>query len=158
MYHLVHVTWTCLLFEHYDLHGTSYTWYAVVGECIMNRYKDVSSSTFTRHRFDGADGLRFGQAMRYEIPCDWCGNPFSASHKPQVHHDHACCTKAVHCRQCTRGFVHAQCNREIGAHEWRERVFGATSTHLAVYRVCFPVPRNRSLPVGTGQQGGRRAR
>jgi hypothetical protein len=101
-----------------------------------------------RHGLNPPDCANLEMAMDGELPCDWCGFDFDLVNTPQVDHDHRCECGArrsrkanSHCTNCVRGFVHRQCNREIGALEWREATFGATDTKLRSYRLKFPVPR-----------------
>jgi len=101
-----------------------------------------------RYGLNPCDCVRLERAIDGKRPCDWCGFNFDSTNTPQVDHDHRCECRARRsrkanssCTHCVRGFVHRQCNREIGALEWREATFGVTDTKLKAYRLKFPVPR-----------------
>lgn len=110
------------------------------------------ANVMRRYGFKKSDAEKFDKAQKFEIPCDWCGQPFSNEWEPSVDHDHHCSCKnrlsknaKNSCTLCLRGFVHQPCNREIGVLEWRETIFHVTDARLAKYREKFPVPRNVPL-------------
>ena len=97
----------------------------------------------SRHGFDNADEAKF-QAI---INCEWCGYPFNGE-LPRIDHDHRCCNGDRHCHECTRGFVHHNCNVQAIAYcEWLEKKFGTTELRLKMYRTQFPVPRGGKIEV-----------
>ena len=86
-----------------------------------------------RHSFTDEDVARLNAATI----CDWCEQPFNGA-RPRVDHDHRCCPGVTHCRKCTRGFVHDNCNNKaIAWAEWFERKFGIASDQLCDYRRKF---------------------
>jgi hypothetical protein len=84
-----------------------------------------------RHNLSGAMAIRY----RTITNCDWCGNPFSGM-RPHIDHDHTCCSSHERtCGECTRGFVHMECNSHaINYYEWLEKTFGTTDPKLSAYR------------------------
>jgi hypothetical protein len=110
-------------------------------QCQLHLDANLAYNRKYNHEFTVVDELNYKAATH----CDFCGQPFNGE-TPSVDHDRKHCPTMRHCRLCTRGLVHWDCNTHaIAWFEWYEDKFGVTDSRLTAYRNRFPVPRTEMV-------------